>query len=106
MHDHVRWNTFGIKSRRPFGFEAPAELRTLEKIEDPRYDAASDIDASAGAKRQRDVACNAAQKRAKQIEGGSAGRAGAVERRLGDVCGAALGDIDIGDRRNRLIKIF
>src|SRR5215469_17825733 len=100
MHDNVCWNALNIGSRPPLGFEARAELRTLEKVDDPRRDAAGNIDATTGPKCQRSIAGNAAQKRAKQIEGGSTGRAGAIKRRLGDVSGAALGDIDIGDRRD------
>jgi hypothetical protein len=95
MHDHVRWDTFNIGSRPPLGFEARAELRAFEKIDDPRRDTAGNEDAAAGAKRQRGITRNAAQKRAKQIERGSAGRAGAIERRLGDVGGVAFGDINI-----------
>ena len=90
MHDHRRRDGGEIARQASLGLEALAEGRAAQEIGEARRDAAADEHAAPRAQRQGDIARNAAQEGAEQLEGLAAHLAIVGERMSDDLAAVAL----------------
>src|SRR5579871_4388255 len=88
VDDDGRRDGLKIALEATLALEAQTELRTGGKFGKPWHDAATDIDPTAGAAGQGEVAGNDAKEGAEHLEGGLGRGALPRKRRVGDLGGA------------------
>src|SRR5215471_4541635 len=105
VDDHARRDRFEIGADATLAFKARAKLRLREVMRDARYDAAREKNAAAPPKQQRQVACHAAEHRAKHVERRLAHRADSGNRRPRDLGGAAVRNVGAVKLGNCAVEI-
>src|SRR5262245_21735526 len=106
MCDNVGWNGLQIGSKAALIFKAGTEFRTCEKVFDSWGDPTRDENASPRTERQRHIAGDRPQHRAKQFKGHPRNAARSIQPRSGNFGGIALRRLLSVHRLDRAVKVF